>query len=144
MIITDPSILDRSKRIILTSGYYNPIHAGHIECLEMSKSHGDILVVIVNNDAQAILKKGKSFMPEKERMIIVNALRCVDYVFLSIDTDATVCKSLALIKPNVFTKGGDRFSLEVPEARICFDMGIVLMDGMGSKIQSSSKLIQGL
>jgi cytidyltransferase-like protein len=144
MIITDQNDIDRSKRLIAASGYMDCLHIGHVEYLEKAKALGGNLIVIVNNDLQAILKKGKPFMSEKERIVIVDSLRCVDYVFLSIDTDATVCKSLAMIKPNVFTKGGDRFSLEIPEAKICLDNGIALMDGLGSKIQSSSKLIQGI
>lgn len=143
MILTNPNDLDRSKTIVATSGYFDPLHIGHIECLELSKKQGDILVVIVNSDYQAILKKGKPFMPERERMAIVDSLRCVDYVFLSIDGDKTIVNSLALICPDIFTKGGDRFGSEVPEAQVCKDMDIKIVDGLGAKIQSSSTLIAG-
>ncbi len=141
MIITDPKTIDRTEKIIASSGFFNPIHVGHLQLLQQSKALGGKLIVIVNNDAQAILKHGRSFMPENERLMIIDNLKCVDYVFLSIDTNATVVESLKLIKPNVFTKGGDRFNSEIPEAAICRELGITMIDGLGAKIQSSSSLI---
>lgn len=134
---------EKKKIIVAASGYFDPIHVGHIEYLEKAKSLGDKLIVVINSDAQAILKKGKPFMPQEERAKIVKALRCVDEVFMSIDEDPTVCKSLATIKPNIFAKGGDRFSGEIPESGICNEHSIQMIDGLGEKIQSSSWLIQG-
>ena len=128
-------------KIVVASGYFDPIHVGHLEYLEKAKSLGDKLIVIVNSDNQAGLKKGKAFMPESERLKIVKALRFVDDVFLSIDKDKTVCKSLEFLKPHIFAKGGDRTSDEIPEAKICNKLGIKIIDGLGDKIQSSSKLI---
>jgi cytidyltransferase-like protein len=128
--------------IIAASGYFDPIHIGHIEYLEKAKELGDKLIVIVNNDYQAGLKKGKYFMPENERIKIVGALKSVDEVFLSIDKDPTVCKSLEEIKPDIFAKGGDRFSYEVPESEVCRKYNIKIVDGLGRKIQSSSELIK--
>ena len=81
-------------KIVATSGYFDPLHVGHLECLEMAKKLGDKLIVIVNSDLQAQLKKGKSFMNEQDRLKIVSALKCVDEVFLSIDKDKTQCESL--------------------------------------------------
>ena len=78
-------------KIIATCGYFDPLHVGHLECLELAKQLGDKLIVIVNSDLQAKLKKGKSFMSENDRMKIVSALKCVDEVFLSIDKDKTQC-----------------------------------------------------
>ncbi len=132
-----------AKTIVAVSGYFDPMHIGHIEYLEKASQLGDELVVIVNNDYQASLKKGKSFMPQEERMAIVRALRCVDRVLLSIDNDRTVCKSLEFLKPNIFAKGGDRTSGEIPEGEICRKLGIQIVDGLGGKIQSSSGLIAG-
>ena len=82
---------------VVVSGYFDPLHVGHIEYLELAKSLGDVLVVIVNNDKQAALKKGKSFMNEEDRLTIVSSLKPVDHVFLSIDEGKDVCKSLAYI-----------------------------------------------
>lgn len=137
------------RRVVITSGYFDPIHTGHIECLEMAKQYATAkfanLVVIINNDAQAVLKKGKPFMCASERCVIVKSLRCVDDIFLAVDTDPSVCASIhALVDMyNViaFAKGGDRFSSEVPEAKICQENGIQIVDGLGMKIQSSSALI---
>jgi len=127
--------------IVATSGYFNPLHKGHVEYLEKAKSLGDKLIVIVNNDHQRALKGSKEFMDQEERMMIVKALRCVDEVFLSVDQDGTVCKSLVAIKPHIFAKGGDRFAAEIPEAEICDYLGITMVDGLGNKIQSSSWLL---
>ena len=127
-------------KVIATSGYFDPIHVGHIECLELAKALGDRLIVIVNNDFQAKLKKGKSFMNQEDRMRIVLALKCVDEVFLSIDKDKTQCKSLEYLKPDIFAKGGDRMTNEIPESKLCKELGIKIIDGLGEKIRSSSTL----
>ena len=122
--------------IVATSGYFNPLHKGHVRLLEEAKSLGDKLIVRVNNDKQVLLKGSKVFMDEQERCAIVKALRCVDEVILSIDTDRTVCKTLEMIKPNIFAKGGDSIPANVPESKIC---KVVYCVG-GDKIQSSSWL----
>ena len=125
---------------VAISGYFDPIHVGHLEYIEMSKKLGDYLIVIVNNNKQCVLKKGKPFMDEMDRMKIVKAIKWVDEVFLSVDQDGTVCKSLKKIKPDIFTNGGDRHNTECPEAVICRKYEIELLDGMGDKIRSSSDL----
>ena len=125
---------------VAISGYFDPIHVGHLEYIEMSKKLGDYLIVIVNNNKQCVLKKGKPFMDEMDRMKIVKAIKWVDEVFLSVDQDGTVCKSLKKIKPDIFTNGGDRHNKECPEAVVCRKYGIELFDGMGDKIRSSSDL----
>lgn len=126
------------------SGYFDPVHIGHIEYFKLSKQVADKLVVIVNNDEQAFLKKGKSFMPIDERIKIIEELKCVDYVVKSIDTDRTVCKTLESInpRPTYFCNGGDQNNDSIPEAEICNKLGIKLLDGFGEKIQSSSWLIK--
>jgi len=125
---------------VAISGYFDPIHVGHLEYIELSKKLGDYLIVIVNNNHQCVLKKGKPFMDEKDRIKIVEAIEWVDEVFLSIDMDKTVCKSLEAIKPNIFTNGGDRTIEEIPESIVCKKYGIEILDGLGKKIRSSSDL----
>tara|TARA_B100001564_G_scaffold291340_1_gene255374 strand:- start:954 stop:1376 length:423 start_codon:yes stop_codon:yes gene_type:complete len=125
---------------IAVSGYFDPIHVGHLEYLKMAKALGDFLVVIVNNNHQCVLKKGKFFMDEKDRLEIVKAIKYVDEVFLSVDDDRTVCKSLELIRPNIFANGGDRSTDEVPETSVCKKYKIEMVDGLGEKIRSSSSL----
>ena len=102
-------------------------------------------MVIVNNDEQAILKKGKAFMPVDERIKIIQELKCVDIVVKSVDLDRTVCKTLATVepKPDFFCNGGDQNNNIVPETPICKERGIEMRDGFGDKIQSSSWLIKG-
>tara|TARA_Y100000310_G_scaffold264470_1_gene275112 strand:- start:5835 stop:6245 length:411 start_codon:yes stop_codon:yes gene_type:complete len=129
-------------KIVVASGYFDPLHVGHIEYLEMARKLGDKLIVIVNNDKQTHLKKGLEFMPFEERIKIVNALEMVDEVFASIDDDASVCKSLKEIKPDIFAKGGDRNTGNIPELDICKECCIEIIDGLGDKIQSSSELIK--
>ena len=127
-------------KIVATSGYFDPLHVGHLECLELARELGDKLIVIINNDLQAKLKKGKSFMSQEDRMKIIAALACVDEVFLSIDKDKTQCESLKYLRPSIFAKGGDRMTDEIPEAKVCSDLGIKIVDGLGKKIRSSSSM----
>jgi cytidyltransferase-like protein len=132
---------------IVVSGYFDPIHVGHLEYLERAKAYvgtdGE-LVVIVNNDHQATLKKGRPFMRDQERATILRALRCVDEVLVSIDEDRTVCRTLASIDPpaDIFANGGDQNNESIPEAEVCRARGIQLLDGLGDKIQSSSWLLK--
>lgn len=129
-------------KIVATSGYADPLHRGHIEYLKMAKDLGDFLIFILNNSKQAELKKGKEFMPLEDRWHVLRSIKYVDEVFISVDQDSTVCKSLSIIRPNIFAKGGDRFAGEIPEKKICDALGIQIIDGLGEKIQSSSSLIK--
>lgn len=129
------------ETLVCVSGYFNPLHCGHIEYFENSKKLGTKLIVIVNNDKQAILKKGSTFMNENERLKIIRSLKIVDFAVLSIDEDRTVCKTLESIHPDIFTNGGDQSNDIIPEKEICEKLGIKLVDGMGDKIQSSSWLL---
>jgi len=128
--------------VVVVSGYFNPLHVGHLEMISRGKKLGDKLIAIVNNDHQVTLKGGVPFMSQADRLKIVGALRDVDAVFLSIDQDKTVCKSLTKIKPDIFANGGDRHSIgDVPEYPICQKLHIKMVDGLGQKIRASSKII---
>lgn len=142
-------IMEDKKRAIIVSGYFNPIHKGHLEFFKKAKALGDILFVIVNNDFQRSLKGSKEFQNEDERMIIVSSIKFVDKTFLSIDLDKTVCKSLEKISIDfnhkyelIFANGGDQTNDNIPEKSICNNFNIKLVDGLGDKIQSSSWLIK--
>ena len=132
--------MNKKLTTVAVSGYFDPIHVGHLEYLQLAKKLGDKLIVIINNNFQAKLKKGSTFMDEKDRMEIVAALRCVDEVFLSIDEDKSVCKSLEYIKPDIFANGGDRSLEEIPETAVMEKYNIKMVDGLGLKIRSSSDL----
>ncbi|MEK7636902.1 MAG: adenylyltransferase/cytidyltransferase family protein [Patescibacteria group bacterium] len=139
--------------IVIVSGYFNPIHRGHIRMVQHAKKLGDKLVVIVNNDKQQHLKKGKIIMAEDERREVVTALRDVDDVILSIDQDRTVMKTLEHVGKKyrghkiIFANGGDRSSVkEIPEAEVCQQLGIDMHFGVGGedKAQSSSNINKAL
>jgi glycerol-3-phosphate cytidylyltransferase/D-beta-D-heptose 7-phosphate kinase/D-beta-D-heptose 1-phosphate adenosyltransferase len=137
------------KKAIIVSGYFNPIHKGHIEYFNLAKSLGDILIVIVNNDKQRALKGSKAFQEEDERVFIVSNVKSVDQVFLSIDGDRTVCATLEYIHQQLhndyqlaFANGGDQNNQSIPEVPVCNTLGIKLLDGLGDKIQSSSWLLK--
>ena len=99
----------KEKKIVCTSGYFDPIHPGHVSCILESKKFGDVLVVIIDGDSRCVNKKGKAFMPAKDRADIVDAIKGVDYVIIHENPQATNCSEvLAVVKPDVFTKGGDR------------------------------------
>lgn len=136
------------KKAIIVSGYFNPIHKGHIEYFQNAKANGDELFVIVNSDLQRELKGSREFQDENERVFIVKNLRLVDKCFLSIDKDRTVVESIKMIFNEfgneynlVFANGGDQFNDCSPEGPICELLGIKLIDGLGVKIQSSSWLL---
>ena len=135
----------KAEKVVVVSGYFDPLHVGHLEYFKMAKELGDTLVVILNNRKQSFLKKGDEFMLEKDRMEIVYHLDMVDEVLLSCDEDASVCKSLELaaqFKPMadlIFAKGGDRNFGEVPEVDVCEKLGIEMVDNLGEKIRSSSE-----
>jgi len=137
----------KSKAIIV-SGYFNPIHKGHIEYFNNAKSNGDKLIVIVNSDHQRALKGSKEFQKEDERLFIVSNIKSVDQVFLSIDQDRTVCETIKHIYETLsndyelaFANGGDQNNNSIPEVPVCQELGIELIDGLGDKIQSSSWLL---
>eukprot|EP00397_Hematodinium_sp_SG-2012_P032371 GEMP01034465.1.p1 GENE.GEMP01034465.1~~GEMP01034465.1.p1 ORF type:complete len:148 (+),score=35.70 GEMP01034465.1:190-633(+) len=130
-----------TQRVVCCSGYFDPIHVGHVEYLQKSKDMGTKLIVIVNNDIQAKMKKGKSFMPARERVKLIRSLACVDAAIEAVDTDRTVCATLRIIHPDVFANGGDQSNESIPEAKVCQELNIELVDGLGNKIQSSSWLL---
>jgi cytidyltransferase-like protein len=139
------------KRAIIVSGYFNPIHKGHIEYFYNAKSNGEVLFVIVNSDVQRNLKGSKVFQDENERVFIIENLRLVDKCFLSIDKDKTVVESIKMIFKEfgseyklVFANGGDQSNDQIPEKPICEELGIELLDGLGAKIQSSSWLLKNI
>lgn len=138
-----------NQKAIIVSGYFNPLHKGHIELFHNAKSLADFLFVIVNNDYQRELKGSREFMKENERMLIINELEITDKVFISIDKDRTVLLSLEKIYNEFssqydlsFANGGDQNNDICQEAELCKKLGINLIDGLGAKIQSSSWLLK--
>ncbi|WP_268035279.1 adenylyltransferase/cytidyltransferase family protein [Algoriphagus sp. PAP.12] len=137
------------KKAIIVSGYFNPLHKGHIEYFNHAKALGDELIVIVNNDLQRALKGSEEFQKEEERLFIVSNIKSVDRVFLSLDQDRTVCETILHIYKELsnsyqlaFANGGDQNNQSIPEVPVCEELGIQLIDGLGEKIQSSSWLLK--
>jgi D-beta-D-heptose 7-phosphate kinase/D-beta-D-heptose 1-phosphate adenosyltransferase len=141
----------KKRKAIIVSGYFNPIHKGHLEYFNNAKALADELFVIINNDYQRELKGSKEFQKEDERMIIISNIKAVDKAILSIDKDRTVCATIEMIANEygaeydlAFANGGDQNNNTIPEKSICEKVGITLTDGLGDKIQPSSWLLNKL
>ena len=127
-------------KAVIVSGYFNPLHKGHLEYLNHAKAIADKLIVIVNNDHQRELKGSKAFQDEEERVIIISNLKAVDEVVLSIDQDRTVCDTIRHISEKfgkeydlAFANGGDQSNKTIPEVPVCEELGIALIDGLGRR-----------
>ena len=136
-------------KAIIVSGYFNPLHKGHLDYFNQAKALADELIVIVNNDYQRELKGSKEFQLEEERVIIVSNIKAVDRVYLSVDQDRTVCQTITKIAEELgdthdlaFANGGDQNNQSIPEVPVCQKLGVTLIDGLGDKIQSSSWLLK--
>jgi len=142
-------IKSMKPKAIIVSGYFNPIHKGHIEYFNNAKACGDRLIVIVNSDHQRALKGSKEFQKEDERVFIVSNIKSVDEVMLSIDQDRTQCETIKRLHDKLndfyqlaFANGGDQNNKSIPEAPICLELGMELIEGLGDKIQSSGWLLK--
>lgn len=140
-------------KTVIVSGFFNPLHGGHIDMIEAAAAMGDHLIVVVNNDQQQLLKKGKIILDEKNRLRLLRAIKGVDQVVLSIDDDPTIIKTLEMVAKQhpgdelVFANGGDRDSEKaVPEAEVChkYDIAMVFDAGGTEKTDSSTRINQAL
>jgi cytidyltransferase-like protein len=140
----------KNKIIVTTGGGFDPLHVGHVRLFKESKKLGDELVVILNNDNWIRKKKITVFMPDKERKELIEAIKWVDRVVLTDHkpntNDMSICRALAKVKPDIFTKGGDRNIKNIPpcEVELQKKIGykIVCNVGKGGKVQSSSWLLE--
>ena len=143
--------MEKIKTLVIASGYFNPVHRGHIDYLTQSKELGDKLFVIVNNDQQREMKGSKEFMNEDERKLVIETLKPVDWAVVAIDKDnRQVDKSIEMIhmlykdefQNFIFTNGGDQTEQTIAEDAICRKLDIKMVFGLGDKIQSSSWLLK--
>ena len=134
-----------NKKTAIVSGYFDPLHVGHIEYFNLAKEMADELIVIINNSKQCHLKKGDEFMDEKDRLEIVFHLDMVDEAIISIDNNKSVSETIRMIKRMkpmddlIFCNGGDRDASNSPEVKVCSELGIEFIQGLGKKIRSSSE-----
>ncbi|MCA9332270.1 adenylyltransferase/cytidyltransferase family protein [Candidatus Saccharibacteria bacterium] len=140
------------KRVIV-SGYFNPLHGGHLDMIEAAGQLGDYLIVIVNNDDQQRIKKGKIILDQNNRARLMNALRPVHEVVIAIDNDSSVIETLKKIADIyaddelIFANGGDRDSdIVTPETAVCNELGVIMAYGVGGikKTDSSTRINQEL
>lgn len=130
--------------IVLASGFFDPLHIGHLDYLQKAKALGDRLIVLVNTDQAAVRKKGYYFYTQDDRVRLVAALKWVDEVQVANDNDDTIAASLFEIKPDIFAKGGDWSLSNLPEKEIdvCKKLNIQIVTGLGEKIASSSENVR--
>jgi glycerol-3-phosphate cytidylyltransferase/D-beta-D-heptose 7-phosphate kinase/D-beta-D-heptose 1-phosphate adenosyltransferase len=138
-------------KVVIVSGYFNPLHGGHLDMIEAARAMGDKLVVVVNNDKQQHMKKGKIILDEKNRLRLMRALRDVNEVVLSVDEDPTIVRTLEMVAKQhpgdelIFANGGDRDSEKaVPETEVCHKYDIEMVFGVGgaAKADSSTRINQ--
>jgi len=131
-----------SKKRIMVSGGFDPVHIGHIKMIEEAAEWGDVIVVI-NSDNWLLRKKGYVFMPWSERAHIMRSIKGVTLVTGVDDIDGTVCNAIGYHAPDAFANGGDRKKENTPEMELCDELGIQMLWGVGGKDkpQSSSWLV---
>lgn len=148
----------KSKRVVMVSGGFDPVHVGHLDMFKEAKELGDELVVVVNNDNWKRAKRRYVFMPDQDRKEIIEALACVDRVVLTehrepkTPKDMSVINELKKIRPHIFANGGDRNEEDAKnpesslfyEVELCKKLGIEMVFNMGKKgkIRSSSDLVK--
>ena len=108
------------SRVVLVTGGFDPLHSGHIAYFKEAKNLGDKLIVGVNSDDWLTRKKGRPFMPFKERCAIIKELSVVDKVIGFDDNDDSACQAIFhTMSTNtgtiIFANGGDRTNTTTPE-----------------------------
>ncbi|GMQ95539.1 MAG: hypothetical protein BMS9Abin13_658 [Patescibacteria group bacterium] len=132
-----------SGKLVMVSGGFDPVHVGHLRMFEEAKKLGDQLLVVINSDEWLVRKKGRVFMMQEDRMEIIKGFGCVNDVHILESERDDVGEAIAQFKPHVFANGGDRKDeADIPEARVCKELGIEMVFNVGGeKLRSSSSLL---
>jgi len=130
------------RKIVMVSGGFDPVHVGHVRMIREAAEWGQVIVVI-NSDEWLKRKKGYVFMPWDQRAEIIGNIKGVSMVTNVDDSDGTVCSALRRHSPTAFANGGDRKKNNTPEMKVCDELGIQMLWGIGGtdKPQSSSWLV---
>lgn len=129
------------ETVVLVTGGFDPLHSGHLAYLKEAKKLGDKLIVGINSDDWLVRKKGKHFLPEKERHEILSSIRYVDGCILFNDEDDSAVEAIKNVKmlfpfaQIIFANGGDRTKENIPE--MVFD-DVIFMFGVGGKDKKNS------
>jgi len=131
------------KKKVAVSGGFDPVHVGHVRMIKEAAKLGGVLIVILNDDSFLMRKKKFVFMPLEERKEILLSVEGVDEVVVAVDKDDSVCRTLELIRPDIFANGGDKRSeKDIPEVETCKKIGCEMVFNVGGdKVQSSSDLV---
>jgi rfaE bifunctional protein nucleotidyltransferase chain/domain len=140
---------EQGQTLVLTNGVFDLLHSGHIAYLQQARELGDLLVVALNSDASTRALKGplRPLVPQAERALVLDALRCVDY--LTIFDAPTAEELVARLAPEIYVKGGDYDAgqgepdlARLPEARVVQAQGgrVVLVPYQQGR--STSALLQ--
>jgi rfaE bifunctional protein nucleotidyltransferase chain/domain len=132
----------QGKRIVLTNGCFDLLHVGHIRCLRGARGQGDVLIVAVNSDEsmKKLKRTGRPIMPEEERIEILEALECVDYITLF--SEDRMDRLLLILKPHVHAKGTDYTEATVPERDTVLSYGGRIAIVGDAKSHSTTDLIR--
>jgi D-beta-D-heptose 7-phosphate kinase/D-beta-D-heptose 1-phosphate adenosyltransferase len=124
--------MNKKPITVAISGAFDPIHIGQIRYIREAAKLGNRLVVILNSDDFLMRKKGFVFWPYAERKEILENIKGVDEVIAAVDEDQTVRKTLELIKPDIFAKGGARTGpATIPETETCNRIGCKVVTNVG-------------
>jgi D-glycero-beta-D-manno-heptose 1-phosphate adenylyltransferase len=130
------------KKVVLANGCFDILHVGHLRYLKGARSLGEVLVVAINSDqsVRAIKDPGRPILDERERVALVSALECVDYVVLFDEPDVT--KVLKTLRPAVHAKGTDYTEETVPERDVVRAHGGDVRITGDAKDHSTREIIQ--
>jgi rfaE bifunctional protein nucleotidyltransferase chain/domain len=130
------------KRVVLANGCFDMLHGGHISYLEDARRFGDMLVVAVNSDVSMHRIKGpkRPVYPQEQRLEILAALECVDYLVLF--DEATCDGVLRALVPHVHAKGTDYTKETVPERETARQLGIETVIAGNAKENATRDIIE--